>query len=69
MTLGEYKEKRSELLAMYDEMFKTLASDANFSDEWITRFSVLLRTLIEPPLEPYYRVLGAKFCDRFLTSP
>ena len=66
MTLGDYKEKRSELLAMYDEMFKTLASDANFSDEWTTRFSVLLRTLMEPPLEPYYRVLGTKFCDRFL---
>jgi hypothetical protein len=66
MTLGEYKEKRRELLGMYDEMFEMLGSDTSFSSEWITRFSVLLRTLIEPSLEPYYRVLGAKFCERFL---
>lgn len=69
MTLSEYKEKRRELLAMYDEMFKMLGSDTGFSSEWIDRFSVLLRTLLEPSLEPYYRVLGAKFCDRFLASP
>jgi hypothetical protein len=66
MTVGEYKAKRSELLALYDEMFERLAQKQAFSAEWIARFSELLRLLMEPSLEPYYRALGPKFFSRFL---
>ena len=68
MTIGEYKEKRREVLVMYDKMFENLESDASFSSEWINEFSELLNTLIEPSLVPYYRIFGSKFCERFLAK-
>jgi hypothetical protein len=66
MTTAEYKIKRSELLAMYDEMFSRLGQNQPFPAEWKTRFSNLLRLLMEPSLEPYYRALAPKFFERFL---
>ena len=66
ITRGEYLEKRRELLAMYDEMFDNLSQNTPFTLEWNQQFSETLRLLIEPSLEPYYRVLGGKFFDRFL---
>ena len=66
MTIGEYKAKRRELMQMYDEMFTALKDNSSLSQEWKQRFSSLFSTLIEPPLVPYYQILGAKFCDRFL---
>ena len=33
---------------------------------WADDFSSLLRKLVEPGLEPYYRKLGPGFFDRFL---
>ena len=63
---SEYREMRQELLSMYDEMFDKLSSGANFSSEWTARFSYLLGILLEPALQPYYRLLGGKFCNRFL---
>ncbi|ACK70843.1 conserved hypothetical protein [Gloeothece citriformis PCC 7424] len=66
ITIKEYKEKRQELLSMYDEMFNSLTGGIPFSSEWCARFSQLLRLLIEPCLEPYYRILGEKFFARFL---
>ncbi|XZF65671.1 MAG: hypothetical protein ACSI46_13715 [Gloeotrichia echinulata DVL01] len=66
MTVEQYKEKRHQLLAMYDEMFAALEQNNSFSSEWIDEFSELLSTLLEPALKPYYRVLGTKFCARFL---
>jgi hypothetical protein len=68
MTAGEYKAKRGELLALYDEMFELLAQKQPFPAAWIARFSELLRLLIEPALEPYYRVLAPKFFERFLCA-
>jgi hypothetical protein len=68
MTIGEYKQKRRQLLGMYDEIFEALSSGSDFSAEWTKHFSELLYTLIEPPLEPYYRVLGGKFFSRFLAK-
>ncbi|WP_414624803.1 hypothetical protein [Calothrix sp. CCY 0018] len=68
MTIGEYKQKRSELLAMYDEMFQILEASGEFSSEWVARFSSLLRTLMEPQLEVYYRVLAPTFFERFLVD-
>lgn len=66
MTIGEYKTKRRELMQMYDEMFTALENNSSLSQEWKQQFSSLFSTLIEPSLIPYYRVFGAKFCDRFL---
>lgn len=66
MTKKEYLEKRQQLFNMYDEMFTKLKNNEKFSAEWSQRFKNLFSTLIEPPLIPYYRVLGSKFCEQFL---
>jgi hypothetical protein len=68
MTIGEYKAKRRELLQMYDEMFAALENGSGLSPEWKQQFSELFSILIEPPLIPYYRVFGAKFCQKFLLN-
>lgn len=68
ITRGEYLEKRRELLAMYDEMLDNLLQNNPFTPAWNQRFSENLRLLIEPSLEPYYRVLGEKFFERFLVK-
>ena len=68
MKVSEYRRKREELYAMYDEMFEKLAGGGEFSAEWTARFTELLRLLVEPSLEPYYRALGPKFFDRFLPA-
>jgi hypothetical protein len=65
---SEYLEKRQALLSHYDELFEHLSQGTPFSDRWITEFSTLLRLLMEPSLEPYYRAIAPKFCDRFLPS-
>ncbi|MDJ0556374.1 MAG: hypothetical protein QNJ68_18435 [Microcoleaceae cyanobacterium MO_207.B10] len=66
LTVDEYKQKRSELLAMYDKMFYWLATGSSFSEEWCSDFSQLLQLLIEPSLKPYYQDLQPKFFDRFI---
>lgn len=66
MTNGEYNAKRRELMQMYDEMFAALEEGSGFSPEWKQQFSSLFSTIIEPPLIPYYRVLGTEFCKQFL---
>lgn len=68
MTIGEYKQKRSQLLGMYDEMFEILETSGEFSSEWVVGFSTLLRTLMEPELELYYRVLAPTFFEHFLVD-
>ena len=68
MTRGEYLEKRRQLLEMYDEMFINLNDGKSFTSSWNQKFKELFSTLLETPLIPYYRVLGEKFCDRFLNS-
>jgi hypothetical protein len=68
MTVEEYRAKRGELLVLYDEMFSKLGQKESFPAEWKARFSSLLRLLMEPSLEPYYRALAPKFFDRFLAT-
>ena len=68
ITVGQYQERRRELLGMYDEMLDNLSQNHPFTPEWNQQFSDNLRLLIEPALEPYYRVLGEKFFQRFLTQ-
>lgn len=66
LSVGQYEQKREKLLAMYDDMLVTLAQGSIFAPEWKVTFGDLLRTLIEPGLEPFYRVLAPKFFDHFL---
>jgi hypothetical protein len=66
ITIGEYQVKRKELLLMYDEMFTALENAGGLSSDFKQQFRDLFSTLIEPALIPYYRVFGAKFCERFL---
>jgi hypothetical protein len=68
ISVQEYRTKRGELLHMYDELCATLQSGGALTAEWNARFSALLRELVEPSLEPYYRVLGPAFFERFLPS-
>lgn len=68
MTVGEYQKLRRELLGMYDQMLELLSQKTAFSPEWCQRFGELLRILIEPSLEPYYRALNPKFFNRFLSQ-
>ena len=51
---------------MYDEMLENLGQNLPFNPAWCEQFSEYLRLLIEPSLEPYYRVLEKKFFGRFL---
>lgn len=67
MSVGEYQELRGQLFRMYDEMLESLARGERTSAEWDARFGRLLRRLLEPSLEPYYRALAPKFFDHFLT--
>jgi hypothetical protein len=67
LTVDQYKEKRRELLAMYDELMELLAQGSTIAPEWRARFGQLLRLLMEPGLEPYYRALGPKFFEHFLS--
>jgi len=66
LSVGEYRERRSELLALYDELCGVLSGTGSFPADRSARFSELLRLLVEPSLRPYYRALGPSFFDRFL---
>lgn len=68
LTVGHYKGRRGELLAMYDELFDTLTANGALPPVWEERFGQSLRLLLEPGLEPYYRALAPKFFARFLDA-
>lgn len=68
LTVSQYREQRHALLGMYDEMLDRLAQGSSFDPAWEARFGHLLRLLMEPSLEPYYRVLGSKFFAHFLST-
>lgn len=68
-TVGEYKAWREELLGRYDELFEMLAAGREPGDAWSAPFAALLRRLIEPALEPYYRELAPRFFERYLGPP
>jgi len=68
LSIGAYTERRKELLGLYDELCESLAGKGAFTAERSARFSELLRQLIEPSLEPFYRTLGPKFFERFLPA-
>ena len=66
LSRGQYEELRTKLLAMYDQLMDTLSNNKPLTPAWKTEFSFLLRLLMEPSLEPYYRMLGQKFFEEFL---
>lgn len=66
LTRDAYLEARNALLARYDDLFQALAGGAAIPEELSEAFSRLLRLLMEPPLEPYYRFLAQRFFERFL---
>jgi hypothetical protein len=68
LSIGEYRERRAELLGLYDGLCTALAGGEAFSAERSARFSELLRLMVEPSLEPFYRALGKSFFERFLTT-
>jgi len=61
--VSDYRRERSRALAMYDELLEHLARDEPVPGEFLDEFAALLRKLMEPGLEPYYRILGPKFFD------
>ncbi|MFE0457868.1 hypothetical protein ACFW1A_01240 [Kitasatospora sp. NPDC058965] len=63
-TLGAYTADRERLLAGYDDLADALAAERAFGGA--PDFAELLRRLLEPGLEPYYRALAPRFLDRFL---
>ena len=65
----EYARSVGELLAMYDEMLDTLAVSGALPPFWMSRFGRMLRQLLEPSLEPFYRSLAPGFVKRFLGPP
>ena len=65
-SVGQYNELRTKLLTMYDHLLETLSKNRALTPEWKTEFSLLLRSLIEPPLETCYRTLGPNFFETFL---
>jgi hypothetical protein len=66
-SIGQYAELRMRLLVMYDHLMKTLSAKKALAPEWKTEFSLLLRILMEPALESYYRTLGPAFFETFLS--
>jgi hypothetical protein len=66
LTKKDYLQKRQELLQMYDALFQGLETGKPLSDEWNAQFTALLRLLVEPDLEPYYRALAPGFFDHFM---
>lgn len=62
----EYLVLRNELLNLYDELFDTLLLAGELPPFWEKRFKELFSLLTEPPLQPYYRAIAPKFCNKFL---
>jgi len=64
MTTRDYMTERDRVLAGYDELLDSLRAGQPFTAR--DEFATLLRRLLEPGLEPYYRALGPRFFDQFL---
>ncbi|MCX4671958.1 hypothetical protein OG453_35670 [Streptomyces sp. NBC_01381] len=66
LTTEAYRDLRSRLFHLYDELFDGLARGRLPGSEWSGQFSNLLNLLMEPSLLPYYRQLAPKFLRRHL---
>jgi hypothetical protein len=56
------------MFGAYDELLEHLVSGTTFPPDLVTRFGEQLRVLVEPGLEPYYRLLSPSFFGRFLPT-
>lgn len=68
LSVAEYRKLRSELFGAYDELLEHLVSGTAFPPDLVARFGEQLRVLMEPGLEPYYRLLSPSFFGRFLPA-
>ncbi len=66
LSVQQYLEQCNMLFMMYDELLTALTYGETLSSTWEHSFSTLLRLLMEPSLERYYRILGPEFFGRFL---
>lgn len=69
LSVGEYRQQREQLLYRFDQLFEMLARQEVIPDAWSAEFGTLLRQMMEPALEPYYRALAPRFFERFLGKP
>ena len=65
-TVADYLTARGRLFELYDEMMDALQEEKPFTEPSYGEFRSLLRTLMEPSLESYYRELAPGFCREFL---
>jgi hypothetical protein len=65
LTVAQYRQAKSDLLAHYDQMLESLAAGAGVDAAFAARFSALFSKLLEPALEEQYRALAGKFVERF----
>lgn len=66
LTRGQYLERRGELLEAYDRVLDAVATGAPIPPYEAAAFGRLLRQLLEPALEPYYRAISPQFFKHFL---
>lgn len=60
----EYKEKKDELFAMYDDFANAILNKKAFTKAG--EFKKLLGIMLEPSVKPIYKALDEKFYDNFL---
>jgi hypothetical protein len=65
-TVADYVNVRRRLCELYDEMLDALQEEKPFTEPSYGEFGALLRTLMEPSLERYYRQMAPGFCREFL---
>jgi hypothetical protein len=65
-TVAEYLAHRDRLFGLYDELLDGLQAGVPFRGPAYQDFGELLRMLMEPSMERYYRSLAPKFCQEFL---
>lgn len=62
----EYDNCRNELFELYDKLVLFLLGEGDYSEEDETRFSELLKLLIEPYHYPVYKALDIDFYNKYL---
>lgn len=62
---SEYKEKRTELLSLYDKIIFSLLDGAEYTQKDETCFKELLNVIIEPSLKPFYRFIDGDFYRKY----
>ena len=63
-----YKEKRSELYAQYDKIVNFLITDSVYSIEDERVFKTMFNTLLEPSLQPFYKVIDPEFYNKYISK-